>query len=379
MVNIIKFHHHFFDANTGCVVGDDDGMGSGGMILKTTNGGTTWTPQVSNTYSSLNSVHFTDANTGYITGGSGLILKTTNGGTLWSALTTNATGNLKAICFPSATTAYVVGSGGTILKTTNSGTTWTAQTSGRTNLLKSVYFVNATTGYAVGDSATLLKTVNGGTTWTILNSGVTGFYNNLNAVYFTDVNTGYIAGQSGKIIKTTNGGTTWTTQTTGFSSDIYSIHFVDANNGYAAGYIKVLKTIDGGTTWTIQSTGISGTYDNLSSIFFLNSSLGYTVGYKGRILKTINGGVAGVEENTKESQLNIYPNPTADYITVNIDNKDNSPMTMNIYNTIGKLVKQVAITQNQQKVNVQDLNNGIYIVEISSKGLLERQKLIIQK
>ena len=52
---------HFFDANTGCVVGDDDGMGSGGMILKTTNGGTTWTPQVSNTYSSLNSVHFTDA------------------------------------------------------------------------------------------------------------------------------------------------------------------------------------------------------------------------------------------------------------------------------------------------------------------------------
>ncbi len=45
---------YFIDANNGFVVGDDL-MGSGSMIMKTTDGGTTWTQQViSNTYSILN-------------------------------------------------------------------------------------------------------------------------------------------------------------------------------------------------------------------------------------------------------------------------------------------------------------------------------------
>ena len=73
---------HFTDANTGYVVGEDDGMGSGGIIMKTTNGGVNWSTQVSNTFSILNDVYFTDAMNGYITGGSGTILKTMNGGTI---------------------------------------------------------------------------------------------------------------------------------------------------------------------------------------------------------------------------------------------------------------------------------------------------------
>ena len=55
-------------------------MGNFGTILKTINGGSTWTPQFSGTNESLNSVFFTDVNTGYVVGSSGTILKTTNGG-----------------------------------------------------------------------------------------------------------------------------------------------------------------------------------------------------------------------------------------------------------------------------------------------------------
>ncbi|MGA9697271.1 MAG: YCF48-related protein, partial [Dehalococcoidales bacterium] len=64
----------FTDKNTGYAVGPD------GTILKTTNGGTEWTSQVSGTSNDLYSVFFTDKNTGYAVGLNGVILKTRNGG-----------------------------------------------------------------------------------------------------------------------------------------------------------------------------------------------------------------------------------------------------------------------------------------------------------
>ena len=55
-----------------------------GTILRTTNGGTTWTSQSSGTTNYLNGVSFTDANTGTVVGDNGTILRTTNGGTNWT-------------------------------------------------------------------------------------------------------------------------------------------------------------------------------------------------------------------------------------------------------------------------------------------------------
>ena len=49
-------------------------------FVKTTNGGSNWVALSSGTYQILNSVYFTDANTGYTVGDVGTILKTTNGG-----------------------------------------------------------------------------------------------------------------------------------------------------------------------------------------------------------------------------------------------------------------------------------------------------------
>jgi hypothetical protein len=62
--------------NTGYIVG------GGGLILKTTNGGTNWVQQISETSVSLHSVYFTDSITGYAVGDGGTILKTINGGSV---------------------------------------------------------------------------------------------------------------------------------------------------------------------------------------------------------------------------------------------------------------------------------------------------------
>ena len=83
----------------------------------------------------------------------------------WTSQTSGTTEYLQSVYFTDADTGYTVGSNGTILKTSNGGTNWTAQTSGTTNFLSSVYFTDPNTGYVVGSSGTILKTNNGGVTF----------------------------------------------------------------------------------------------------------------------------------------------------------------------------------------------------------------------
>ena len=286
---------HFPDANTGYAVSDY------GSILKTTNGGTTWTVKSNGTNNNLCSVYFTNSNTGYAVGVYGTIIKTINGGNTWTTLSSGTTQYLRSIYFYDVNTGYAVGSNGTILKTTNGGNTWTTLSSGTIEYLFSVYFTDAYTGYAAGWTGTIMKTINGGATWTTLSSGTTQI---LYSIYFTDVNTGYVVGGGGSILKTTNRGTTWTEISVGINADLYSVYFTDANTGYAAGYeyyyggsgwsldATIYKTINGGTTWT---TLYFGTYSSLASIYFTDVNTGCVVGSGGAILRTTNGGTTWTE------------------------------------------------------------------------------------
>ena len=51
-----------------------------GTILRTTDGGATWTKQFIGTSNDLIGVSFTDANTGTVVGQGGTIMRTTTGG-----------------------------------------------------------------------------------------------------------------------------------------------------------------------------------------------------------------------------------------------------------------------------------------------------------
>jgi hypothetical protein len=88
----------------------------------------------------------------------------------------------------------------------------------------------------------------------------------------------------------------------------------------------------------------------------------------------------GIYENTVESFVfALYPNPTNDVIIVSIPEVMDKTMTLNIYNALGALVKTTVIEQNNQQLNVSDLNNGFYTVELRSVRGWAKQKLTIQK
>jgi hypothetical protein len=91
--------------------------------------------------------------------------------------------------------------------------------------------------------------------------------------------------------------------------------------------------------------------------------------------------MTGIEDvSATLSMLNVYPNPAKDNITININNRNsNEDATLNIYNVTGVLIKSKILKQNLQEINVSDISNGIYMIEFKSEGLLEKQKLIIQR
>jgi photosystem II stability/assembly factor-like uncharacterized protein len=83
----------FTDANTGVVVGGQAGCGpSISTILRTTDGGATWKPQLTGSSRALIGVFFTDANTGWAVGEAGTILHTTTGGEPLATLLTQRIG-----------------------------------------------------------------------------------------------------------------------------------------------------------------------------------------------------------------------------------------------------------------------------------------------
>ena len=181
--------------------------------MRTTDGGVTWTRQISETPAHLYGVSFTNASTGTAVGLGGTILRTTNSGTTWRPQSNNPR-HLYSFSFTDINSGTAVGDRGTILRTTNAGEDWIVQTSGTQNTLLSASFTSAATGTVVGAVGTILHTTNGGATWTNQVSGTTL---TLFGVSFTDANIGTAVGETGTIVRTTTGGAVSVEDNDGFT------------------------------------------------------------------------------------------------------------------------------------------------------------------
>lgn len=113
---------YFIDSLTGFVSHFYNGL------YKTIDGGVTWSEWIDlNQYIYLTkSILFTDANTGFISGGSnfsngGAVIKTIDGGLTWSPTLNIAPGWLNSLSFPEPGIGFVAGENGSILSTSNGG------------------------------------------------------------------------------------------------------------------------------------------------------------------------------------------------------------------------------------------------------------------
>jgi photosystem II stability/assembly factor-like uncharacterized protein len=172
--NLTLMDVYFIDEERGFVLSTNlDTEYPNGNIHRTLDGGITWYVIYNNNHK-LNSICFVNENTGYIVGGGwsdaggwiirwGVIMKTINGGETWTQETIGWS-ILRSVFFMDENSGCAVGDDGTILKTID-GSNWTPCDTITDHHLKSVFFTDYNTGYAVGEGGTILKTTNGGLTF----------------------------------------------------------------------------------------------------------------------------------------------------------------------------------------------------------------------
>jgi len=244
-----------------------------------------WRSQYSGTNENLRSVFFIDNYTGIIVGDNGVILKTSNGGHSWTVLKNVTTENLRKVSFTHPDTGIAVGDNGTIVRTINGGETWICQKSGTTKNLKSVSFFNSAVGIAVGDSGAIIRTIDGGDNWIQQENNIT---DHLYSISYVDTNRWLVSGDSGKLFQSIDDGITWVENPNIVTTKINAIFFVDSTYGIIVGDAgTILLTTDGGKNWTKKQHWI--THD-LKDVFFTNRQIGTIVGSDGTIFRTTDGG-----------------------------------------------------------------------------------------
>jgi photosystem II stability/assembly factor-like uncharacterized protein len=273
-------------------------VGTHGIILKTTDGGVTWTPQTSGiTTGYLTSVSAVDADTAWAVGTSGTILNTVDGGATWTPQTSGTTKTLWGVSAVNSSIAWAVGGGyiglvrhSIIFKTTDGGVIWNPQASDFERDLTGISAADTNSAWAVGADG-ILKTIDGGTTWGPQSKPA----GSTDAISAFNASTAWIAGSPTSIVGTTDGGATWEQQNLGGSSPLNGISAADANNAWAVGgtpgdtysYRIILKTSDGGTTWEYQANEI---LPGLFGVSAANADTAWAVGSDGLILHTTGGG-----------------------------------------------------------------------------------------
>ena len=84
--------------------------------------------------------------------------------------------------------------------------------------------------------------------------------------------------------------------------------------------------------------------------------------------------------NYSANDLNIYPNPSKNFTTIEFSNPKYEKYTINIYNDMGQIVKSIKnIHKEKFKINTQNLNTGIYYFEIrNEKQIITTKKILIK-
>jgi len=261
--------------------------GQNSQLLKTTNGGTNWTP-LSVNLNNIFSVRFINENTGFCLGSSQAgdlySAKTTDGGINWN-LGFIDTVNTGASQFINANTGYTVDSTG-IFKSTDGGSSWVLIHASNGILPTNLFFLNQNFGWVCGRNGMIRETTDGGLNWLIVNCGS---LTNLRAVFFVSGFTGWAVGDDSRVYKTTNMGNNWSMISGNGLCGLRSVYFVTGSTGWVAGCEGAInRSTNSGVNWVLQSFATTA---YLNDMKFVNSTTGWAVGYGGKILKTTNNGI----------------------------------------------------------------------------------------
>lgn len=230
----------------------------------------------------------------------------------------------------------------------------------------------------------LYKTTDGGENWEQITDGLDDLVlpnialsliqNPLDANQFT-------MATSNGIYTSTDGGATWARI---YEEMINSVKHSSETNGHIVGVgysiqdilPKVIYSSDGGATWTEKTS------ENYFNTIVTSSAIKFNADSADVYLGTLSLGLLKdqVEFSTlgtpnvgnSKSNVMVFPNPTNGIINIQL-NKGNAVTSAILYSMTG----QKLMESNQDKIDISNLSNGVYLLKVSdAKGASETKQII---
>jgi len=352
--------------------GASGGTGGNAKVYKTTNGGTLWSVILSTggTLGFINGIVFSKTNpqVGVCQSdppaGSGVywIAKTTNNGTSWTPEAPTGSGSASSqnsiVCIDAQFYGFGLNSApARVGVTSNGGTSWTYSTlvgAGGTFISGFAMKDDKLNGFASGNTlaSTLARTTNGGTSWfsQSVGTGMTGYCNikwvhGSNLVYITGA-----VGAGGCVKRSTDGGVTWAQMTTGGITGITHMEYWKAPSGVV--YLYAVAA-DGSVIRYVDNSlvGIDPNNQTVPNSFAL-------------------------EQN--------YPNPFNPSTTIKYSVPQSGNVTIKVYNSLGEVVRTVVdnyhTTGNYiESVDMDGMSSGIYYYTMLAGDFKDTKRMVLVK
>jgi photosystem II stability/assembly factor-like uncharacterized protein len=252
---------------------------------------------------------------GWAVGNGALLLRTRDGGASWTAQSAPVPNDLYAVACVSATVAVAVGTAGTIIRTGDGGATWTKVTvpSWTGVDLFCVSFSDSTHGIATGLNGQVIASMDGGLTWADIRPTIASGQRTLNTLTACNAPAGstmaFVGGTGGVIMSTANyqAGSSAAVAFTQVLNGTSGVLAAAGDPGLAFPYTAVtgiasanagqnvwFTTTGGGivaltgSVWSTQRQGATGN-PHLRGIAAADATHLYAVGNSGTVLKSSNG------------------------------------------------------------------------------------------
>lgn len=387
-----------------------------GLALRST---AQWTSVVSNTIEQLNAMHFISDSIGFVVGNNGIILKTQNCGTSFTPVFDYPLLSLNSITSLGKDTIVTVGTKfekSFIIKSFNGGSNWSIDSSlppdfyinnirsDRNNMffvgvsspansiwslykyntqnyleiLDSVnlYDIKDNVGFALfrkGGDAKVFKTTDGGASWLSILNNLNSLGaltpNSFNWTSFRIVNDTTVIGNvsyPNYIIYSRSNGSTWGAYNLA-SARLFFVTPAVVYNIAPPDSIAISR--DSGATWATHSIGHAlSQVDDV--IYFANFNLGFIFGKNGRILRTTDGGglCFGAKLPLQKKSIAVFPNPAQ--TSLHIKGLSGRAELVLISND-GRVMQSAISSSVEFILDVSNLPTGIYFLNVNCLGSCE--------
>jgi photosystem II stability/assembly factor-like uncharacterized protein len=394
------------------------------MIMSMTQVVGQWTALNSGTTATLYDVDFPTTLVGYVTGSNSTVLKTTDGAT-WTQLTAYPQGARAGnVHFVNPDTGFVCSTDGIVYRTITGGATWDTIQLPTIEDITQIFYVHDTLGYFAGSNGVMFRTTDWGNTWTPLPAHPCRLLSDMELVGTDTIIVAHT--QNGdSLFVSHNAGQSWIRAQVPVNFRIYDVAMHNADSGYGVGYpSRIYRTTDGGLTWNqIINFGLSASmsevriihgnefiaaggdgsfgyiaitgynegqnyfYSSLSPAYIFGygleicaDSIAYLVGMNGFIMKSspIISGTNPYPDANVNRNFQIYPNPCVDFI--NVEWQAESTFVSYVVQSVdGRIVLTGGLDWASNKINLRDLESGLYLIHLSSPNGLKNLIQFLKK